>query len=62
VSEAPMPDLPVRSVTIAEVINDDGQRVIEISTDGEPSVWDVLGFLHYADKVSRMQIRQADGE
>jgi hypothetical protein len=54
-------DLPIRSVTIAEVIDDDGRRVIEISTDGDPSVWDVLGFLHYADEVSRMQIRQADG-
>jgi hypothetical protein len=56
-----MPDLPVRSVTIAEVINDEGQRVIEITTDGDPSVWDVLGFLDYADEVSRMQIRAADG-
>jgi hypothetical protein len=56
-----MPDLPVRSVTIAEVIDDNGRRVIEITTDGDPSVWDVLGFLHYADEVSRMQIRQADG-
>jgi hypothetical protein len=54
-------DLPVRSVTIAEVIDDRGQRVIEITTDGDPSVWDVLGFLHYADEVSRMQIRAADG-
>jgi hypothetical protein len=54
------PDLPVRSVTIAEVIDQHGQRVIEISTDGDPSVWDVLGFLHYADEVSRAQIRRAE--
>jgi hypothetical protein len=53
-------DLPVRSVTIAEVIDPAGRRVIEITTDGEPSVWDVLGFLHYADEVSRQQIRDAE--
>lgn len=55
-------DLPVRSVTIAEVIDDQGRRVIEITTEGEPSVWDVLGFLHYADEVSRVQIRAAEAE
>lgn len=56
------PDLPVRSVTIAEVIDTEGQRVIEISTDGEPSVWDVLGFVHYADEACRQQIRRAGAE
>lgn len=56
------PDLPVRSVTIAEVIQDDGRRAIEISTDGEPSVWDVLGFLGYADEVCREQIRDSGAE
>jgi hypothetical protein len=53
-------DLPVRSVTIAEVIDPAGRRVIEITTDGEPSVWDVLGFLHYADETCRQQIREGE--
>lgn len=52
-------DLSVREVTVREVIGGDGRRAIEISTEGEPSVWDVLGMLHYADEVCREQIRSA---
>lgn len=51
-------DLPVREVTVREVISPEGQRVIEVTTEGEPSVWDVLGMLDYAAEVARQQIRE----
>jgi hypothetical protein len=52
-------DVSVHSVTVAEVFDSEGQRVIEVSTDGEPSVWDVLGLLEYAAEVGREQVRRA---
>jgi hypothetical protein len=51
-------DLSVREITVREVISPEGQRVIEIATEGEPSVWDVLGMLDYAAEVARQQIRE----
>lgn len=55
-------DLPIKSVTIQEVIDENGKRQIEITTDGEPSVWDVLGMCDYAIEVGREQIRQDSSE
>jgi len=38
----------VRSVTVAEVMGEDGQLYLLTTTEGEPAAWDQMGMLSYA--------------
>ena len=38
----------VRSVTVTELMDGEGNRYISFDTEGDPEYWDVLGLLHYA--------------
>lgn len=38
----------VRSVTVAEVMGDDGQLYLLTTTEGDPAAWDQMGMLGYA--------------
>ncbi len=48
--------LQVRSVTIREAIDSDGERFLEIQSEGDPTLWDVLGMLGWATEVTRQQV------
>lgn len=53
-------DLVCRSVTVAEVIDPDGQRWVTLDNDGDPSPWDLLGLLHYAIELVKRDIELHD--
>ena len=46
-------DIVVRSVTVSVVLDGDGDNAITYETEGNPSDWDVLGLLAYADAAIR---------
>lgn len=35
----------LRSVTVSEVMDREGTRILTVHTDGEPELWDMLGLL-----------------
>ncbi|HET6907833.1 MAG TPA: hypothetical protein VFH54_00715 [Mycobacteriales bacterium] len=35
----------LRSVTVSEVMDREGTRILTVHTDGEPELWDMLGML-----------------
>jgi hypothetical protein len=43
----------VRSITVTEVIGTHGERQLTIDVEGDPSQWDVLGMLDYAQAAER---------
>lgn len=36
----------VRSVTVSEVMDREGTKILTVHSDGEPELWDMLGLLH----------------
>lgn len=38
----------IRSVTVSEVMGDDGALYLVTSTEGDPAAWDQMGMLTYA--------------
>jgi hypothetical protein len=55
-------DYTVRSITITEVIDTQGERQLTIDVEGDPSQWDVLGMLDYAQAAERSNARWPDDE
>lgn len=53
-----MQDVPVKSVKVAELLDDNGRRVLDVTAEGEPTPWDVLGLLLFALVV---QVRDLGG-
>jgi hypothetical protein len=49
-------DFTVRSITISELIGEDGGRYISVGAEGDPTPWDVLGMLEYAVEVARRDV------
>lgn len=60
-----LPDLPVKSITVSEVIDEEGGRVLTIDPENV-SIWDAMGLLEYAMTVYRVRathhINKDDGE
>jgi len=46
----------VRSVTVAEVMDDDGDISLTLDTTGNPTEWQALGMLDFAAAASRADI------
>ena len=46
----------VRSVTVAEVVGDDGGTYLTLDTTGDPTEWQALGMLDFAAAASRADI------
>lgn len=53
-------DYVIRSVTIAEVLDADGERAITYNTEGDPADWDILGMLGYVEAIIRRQVNFPD--
>ena len=49
--------LVVRSVTVSEVMEPDGQVHLLVTHEGDPSLWDQLGMLDAAAVSVRMDLR-----
>lgn len=61
-SNESMSDLSVKSVLIAEVIDMDGRRFMEINTHGDPTTWDVLGMLAFGTESARRQVKVGEDD
>ena len=49
----PAQDYVIKSVTIAEVLDANGERAITFDTEGDPADWELLGLLEYTAAVIR---------
>jgi hypothetical protein len=52
----------VRSVTVAEVMDDDGEISLTIDTTGDPTEWQQLGMLDFALTATRLVVAWPDDD